>query len=489
MRTVILTSKILIILLLLGLSTLCCTDNNEPLLPPDNKAVIEGEVSIKDALGTLSSFLQSVKKTRSITSSKNIETIETFCKGATPVAYLVNYADRQGYSVLGANNQVEPIIAAVDSGEISWDIIMNSDDKNNNSSTIERLVGYFIKNGIEGGRGDIDWEDEQDPGENNGGGSGGGAGFLSSAVDPMTMNLTFNQQRTYCHLLNGHYVISGCPATALSIITAYNEFPFVVADGDTLDYAHINTFDGLALQYRFYKADHYSCRIYLPITEYFYDVDSMSVVAMEEDERWDLLATIAGSGILSGHDDMVSFASFYPFYKTQYKLIASMYQTVDNIVSGWEATGALPISVKNALEALGYTNVDYWTKDNIDYEQQCRIATMLNHGKPLIMGGWSLWHPGNSHYWVVDGSNISAASSLIHCNWGHGGNNNGWFATSCIRKRHAVQYDDPDYHDEPVADSTSEYNHLIVYHYDIPDTTIFNDVSVCAQLKTHFYEN
>lgn len=83
---------------------------------------------------------------------------------------------------------------------------------------------------------------------------------------------------------------------------------------------------------------------------------------------------------------------------------------------------------------------------------------MLYANKPVLMCGWSLWSLGESHYWVVDGIRRNSDETLIHCNWGHSGDYNGWFASDCIRE------------DTPVSSKSSGtgngWNHIIVFSYN-----------------------
>ena len=96
-------------------------------------------------------------------------------------------------------------------------------------------------------------------------------------------------------------------------------------------------------------------------------------------------------------------------------------------------------------------------------EQLDRIIAMLEAGKPVIMGGWTLSYLDGSHYWVVDGVAIKPGRKLISCNWGWNGASNGWFSIDCIKSNQKVT--------KVSADTNNGWNHLIVYTYDMAKMT------------------
>jgi hypothetical protein len=76
-----------------------------------------------------------------------------------------------------------------------------------------------------------------------------------------------------------------------------------------------------------------------------------------------------------------------------------------------------------------------WTYD-AQYTRFAGLAKAdLDAGRPLMLTGTSR-NNGGAHAWVVDGygnftlTNPSAAAEYFHCNWGWGGDNNGWFLDS-----------------------------------------------------------
>lgn len=483
-------SKHLILLALLLPVILSCETNTRSLDNAQESA--PDYVPLDKALRILHEFESSFQPRTRTNHSRTIQSVDVFREeGGQPMAYLVNYADNSGYSVLGARTDVDPIIAVTEKGSMDMGLIIDSDSEDNNSHSYERMIALFLKNGIYKdyipSRVENDDPDDNEAPPGEGPTPHGGESF-TSVVPPMTQNLSFNQGRSFCHKSNGRYVISGCPAVALAIICAKNHYPTIIADGSLVDYSACTDTagcDGEGFQYTFYKNSNNIGSVHFSLQDYFYDYQDIDTTGMSGVEKLSFLGCV-GNAIQSGDNDSIS-VEWCSFKRSRDRLISSMFNTVDNILPMWNMTGALPNKVADALRDLGYSNVDYWTTDSLDINQKIRIGAMLGNGTPTIMCGWSLWDLDNSHYWVVDGSNMCADASMIHCNWGHGGFNNGWFSTSCIRRRHAVSYDG--YHDTFDPDSTSEYNHLIVYYYRREQAVPIDSISICSQFKSYYNEN
>lgn len=445
-------------------------------------------IPVEKALQTLSSFNQQTgAETR--TQSRQISSVDvTYTEDHTPLAYLVNYSDGKGFAVLAADTGIDPIIAVTDSGSADWSSIMSSADKQLNNASPdypEVLIAKLIKNGITNprGGGDDDDDEEEEGGENGPGGGGGGGGSNGTVVQPLLdTNFNFGQQRTYCHKNNGGYIICGCAATALSIVLAYNHFPQqLYVDTELLNYDMCNSSDGVGIKYRVDGKD-----IFMQISDYYYDYASLPAYEyMSENTKYQLLSKI-DENIYNVHGFPTVFQP-EPFLRTRYKLCAAMCDTLSCAVRSWDATGALPGKVCNGLTDMGYGNADYWTNSNMTSAQIDTIRFMLTHNKPVIMGGWSLWELDDSHYWVVDGINHNNTYTWLHCNWGWNGNWNGWFSKTCMNRDEGISYDGYPYYAAGI-DTTSSWNHLIVYRYDIPDSTVTRHLHpINPGHKTYFY--
>lgn len=443
----------------------------------------DSTIPVGDALQTLSQFIQN---TGTRAESRQVQSVDVTRDGdGHPLAYLVNFSSGKGFAVLAADSRIDSIVAVTDSGSADWESIMNAGSKrldNTSPDFPETLIAKLIKNGISipqdrGGGGQAGGG--LDIGDDNPSGGGG----CDPIIIPSLLDTLFNfgQQRTYCHKNNGEFITCGCSATALAIVLAYNHFPQqLYVDTELLDYEMRNAYDGEGIRYRVAWED-----IYLQLSDYYYDYACIP--------EFDLLSEGTKQELLSRiHDDIYydqGYPDIYPpqsFKRTQFKLCAAMCDTISCIIRGWNATGALPGCVCNGLTDMGYSSADYWTHSSLNSAHIDTISSMLSHNKPVVMGGWSLLGLPHSHYWIVDGINKTHSSCLIHCNWGWNGFQNGWFSKNCINPNVGVPYDAGGTVNG--TDSTSTWNHMIVYRYDIPDSTVVKHVHpVNPGRKSYFY--
>lgn len=446
-------------------------------------------IPVEKALQTLSSFNQQTgAETR--TQSRQISSVDvTYTEDHTPLAYLVNYSDGKGFAVLAADTGMDPIIAVTDSGSADWSSIMSSADKQLNNASPdypEVLIAKLIKNGITNprGGGDDDDDEEEEGGENGpggggGGGNGGGSSYLH--VDPMTSDLPFGQNRSYCHKSNGGYVTCGCAATAMAIVSAYNQYPVFVVDSESVNYSNCNLNDGQGVEYTFNNES--TKPVYFPVQDYFYDYALIPVSELDTTGLVSLIKKI-DNNICNVHGFPTSVNKNVWFKRTQHKLCAAIYSMLDCTIRSWAATAVMPGNLEDGLVDLGYLNVDYHTHSDMN-DHLDSLCLMLTNGKPAIMCGWSLWELSDSHYWVVDGIHKTAITALIHCNWGWSGWKNGWFSKNCINPN--VGSPNPDTNMN-VTDSTSTWNHLILYQYDVPTTTDTVRLNPTLAFKRNYYE-
>ena len=447
-------------------------------------------IPVEKALQTLSSFNQQTgAETR--TQSRQISSVDvTYTEDHTPLAYLVNYSDGKGFAVLAADTGMDPIIAVTDSGSADWSSIMSSADKQLNNASPdypEVLIAKLIKNGITNprGGGDDDDDEEEEGGENGpggggGGGNGGGSSYLH--VDPMTSNLPFGQIRSYCHKSNGGYVICGCATTAMAIVSSYNQYPVFEVDSELINFSNCNSYDGSGIEYNFSTDDHPEL-VYFPAQDYFYDYSLIPVSMLSDTALVSLIKKI-DNNICNVHGFPTSVNKNVWFKRTQHKLCAAIYSMLDCTIRSWAATAVMPGDLEDGLTDLGYLNVDYHTHGNMN-DHLDSLSLMLTNGKPAIMCGWSLWELSDSHFWVVDGIHKTAITALIHCNWGWSGWKNGWFSKNCINPN--VGSPNPDTNMN-VTDSTSTWNHLILYQYDVPTTTDTVRLNPTLAFKRNYYE-
>ena len=168
-----------------------------------------------------------------------------------------------------------------------------------------------------------------------------------------------------------------------------------------------------------------------------------------------------------------------------------MFYNTNNILKTWDATGAMPAAVIDAMENLYYTNVTKKQTTSINSEQWNRIKGMLLAGKPLIMCGWgpNINEIQHSHYWVVDGVNNNSNSTitLLHCKWGWGGARNGWFSKSCLNQYEGVEYDGN--YSAQNNSSSSSWTYLLTYTYDIPSSSYTFHISPALNYRAYYEED
>lgn len=419
-------------------------------------------IPIETALETLEDFINETQESSTKGNiGRDIISIETHYSnmamtrsGETlPDAYLVNFDNEGGYAVLGANTSVDPIIAFVEEGNNNWDSIMNPEDEERSSfeddilnSGIKpsKLVSMCVNAALNSTKEDRP-ETKTD------------TEIFTTDIGPLTNNQRFGQHVTYCHKPNGGYVLDGCASTALGIIVAYNNYPYISSDFEVLDYTKCNTYDGTAIRYYLDKEE-----LFLPLQDYYKNSSAIPSVSSMTNEKKIELLTNFDKNIIKVHGTPNIKKDEQPFRRTRYKLTSAIFYLTDNIVLGWTGTGALPSAIATGLTNLGYTNVKKYQTSSLNSDQLQRIVEMLQLGKPVLMCGWELAHLDVSHYWVVDGVAISNKRELIHCNWGWDGDANGWFVTNCISSS------------QPKTKSTGTANdwaNLIVYTYNMASTT------------------
>lgn len=409
-------------------------------------------IPVEDAIDVLQEFLQQIKMTKSVSGiERQIKSVETLysqeAKDAAgekmPEAYLVNFEDEGGFAILGANTDIDRIIAVVEGGNKTWADIF--DVKENRRSSFEegcpdpgikpaQLLSMCVRGALYVKRDEqtiftkSEWETE---------------------ILPLTSNQQFSQQVTYCHKNNRGFVTNGCASTALAIVMACNEYPDFVVDYESIDYSACNSYDGVGYKYTFSNNE-----IYIQLSDYFTNSASIPSV-LSTGQKLNIL-TQADPGVINTHGTpSVSDYADNGFYRTRYKLTSAVFYKLSNIIQSWDATGTMPAAVETGLEDLGYINVNRERRSSLTNNQIATIRTMLEDGKPVIMCGWSLFNLSNSHYWVVDGLRSAGNITHIHCNWGWGPGPNGWYSTNCLRPAYQA----------PTTQTGNDWGNIIVYEY------------------------
>lgn len=409
--------RIIVGLLLLA----CCSCSRESSV--DDKPT---SITKEDALKTLRRFLAETRAT----DQRIIQSVEThYCSKDGAIkkadAYIVNFTNNEGFAILGANADVDEIVAVTESGHIdasTLDVsfyergIVNRDSVSlKHAAFVKQIIEFGLSSGRQGGNrdgGDIDWdEDDEFPGSGPGTGGGGG-GSVYATRSPMLMYSwgQRNPYNWYCFrtTLGGDTVnaYTGCSTTAMAMIVAYNEFPQTLIVNDTT-------------------------------------------------LNWTLMKSSYEAGDLSamGKNHVAL-------------LMGSIYNHVDKFATDG-FTMITPQQIKNRMEAFDYTNVVKLSDSDFTTNMVSAVSQMLYQYKPVFISAIPGVNFRAAHSWVIDGAKYYFASYLLHFNFGWKGDCNGYFSISCMNPTHGLEYDNGYTYDEE-DDNTYDW-HFRVITYDIPE--------------------
>lgn len=418
-------------------------------------------VSIEEALCRLEDFMADVKmKSIDATNSIPYASITPYYSDKSltksgekvPEAYLVNFENDGGYAILGANTNITPIIAVVEEGNTNWEEIMSVKDTNvpeysedplecallGPGLSTDRLISACVKGALYG------------YGQNND--LLTRTTYTTEVLPLLGYDYSYEQHHTYCHKNNNKYVLCGCASVAISMVLSYMKPSRFIIDGQLINFNALNTKDGRGIQYDFLDGN----TIFVKPEDYFINSSSIPTT-LTNTQMLSLLDKIDPS-VINSHD-IPSITSDVDFYRSRYKVTSAVFYTLSNIIKTWDATGTMPNALVEGLETIKFSNVQKLKEDHLTAGQINMIINMLTDNKPVLMCGWSLASLSESHYWVVDGIKKNNTETLIHCNWGWGGVENGWFAADCIRP-YATE-----------ADNGNQWNNILVFSYDKPSAT------------------
>ena len=404
----------------------------------EEEFIENGTIPVADALQVLESFLQDEKTKSSGESNRRIQSVETHYKTVDtqkgtyriPQAYIVQYEDGQGFAVLGANRNVDNIIAVIDKGTIDAQTLKVSSREG--ESELTRFVEDLIKVGLsdksggdrgeggdggeggEGGEGGgIDWE-EEDEFDELGDENGGPVSYYTTRL-PM-LNFSWAQgdlYNMYCYnpMGTGHRIPTGCSTTALAMIMAAIEFPQTMIINSTL-------MDWQAMKW-------------WPNISYYYNLPTI------QDQFSHLMGAIF---------NLVEPAPLYIH------------------IGDYSGTLVFPEAIKDLMTDFGFENVTKLSGGSLNNNMVAAISNMLRDDKPVFIS--AAHNLSGAHSWVIDGAKYSYSTYLLHFNFGWHGDCNGYFSRDCLNPTQGYQYDN--------GSSVSQYyNHTYnwnfrVITYDIP---------------------
>ncbi len=437
-------------------------------------------IPVEDAIERLNQFLSEVDLTKTKSGNeRTISSIETHFSDFVltksgeqmPDAYLINFNNDDGFAILGANTSITPIIAAVETGNTSWNKVLipvnkmpvdgtdtdNDEEEEEDLSYMEALgpglesdqiLSLCVSSALYTKSGE----------ERSGASSGSGTSATPSKIEVLpllTKDLFFDQNVTYCHKSYNRIVTNGCASTALSMILAYKKYPQLTVDHELLDYSQCGNRDGLGIHYEFYDDE-----FYLNLNDYFKNSDFFPTMLSTDDMQKLLLAV--DNKVIKKHG-IPTIHGFSLYFRTRFKLTSSVFYCIYNIVKSWDGTGATPDAVKNGMKKLGFISISKESRTHLTDSHIKTITEMLNKKNPVLICGWSLFELSKSHYWIIDGIRSDPTETLIHCVWGHGNANIGWYASDCISSDIT-----------PVTTKSSgnnKWQNFVVFSYDIDTIT------------------
>lgn len=399
------------------------------------------EVTPEDAMNVLSDFMihSGFCMTKSGTERKILsfntyynDDIDTKSSATVtyPNAYLVNFADNEGFAVLGANTSVAPIVAVVDRGNINPETLEITDKfLENGESDISESIDWttfdwyceededyyvmtnqrFVTNMIKGAidlQGNIYYAPPVS-GET-----------VIQTVEPL-IELTWGQGHwntlstfnKYCLKDNGKYALAGCSTAALAMIMAYNEAP-----------------------------KNYSVN--------------------KEKILWD---DIKAANIVSSLDALA---------REQVSLLyGSIFNNVTHLSTS-QGTLITPRQIELLMKnELKYKNVIRHCDSEFTETMQRITETHLRNQKPLFISAIENGNFFNGHSWVIDGMDVDILGNrLFHFNFGWSGTCNGHFSLSCFNPVHAVKYDTESSKNTDDYYDTNYNSHFRLISYDLPDS-------------------
>lgn len=420
----------------------CVEVDNESELPKEvplaNHEVLE--VTVDEAMSVLSEFM--IHSGLSMTKSgeeREILSFHTYFTGGVdtksstdvtyPNAYVVNFANDEGFAVLGANTGVAPIVAVVDRGninpetlEITDKLLENGDVDINESFNWTTFDWYceededyyvmadqrFVTNIIRGAidlQGNIYYAPPV-TGET-----------VIQTIEPLIKQEwgqgywdTLGAFNKYCRKNNGKYAFAGCSTAALAMIMVSNEAP----------------------------------------QNYWVNEEKIHWESIKASDNVMLLDSLA--------QEHVSL------------LYGSIFNNVTHLSTS-QGTLITPRQIELLMKnELKFKNVIRHSDSEFTESMQRITETHLRDQKPVFI---SAIHNGNffkGHSWVIDGMDMdSMGNRLFHFNFGWSGTCNGYFSLSCFNPVQAVSYDTESSRNTDEYYDTDYNNHFRLISYDLPD--------------------
>lgn len=428
-------------------------------------------IPMEQALENLAAFVAETGMDQTRTGEpKQIKSIDAYRGEATrsgqdlPQAYVVNYENNGGFAILGANTDFFPIVAVTENGQIDAETLLVEDE----SGVVDKVfLAEYLKASINTRI--SDYSDIFD---------GTRSGSRTTVLPLFNSNYNFEQTHSYCHDDDGNFVICGCSATAIAMIVAYNQSPYMSVTTansvERIDYSYVDSLDGIGHLFRIHDNGVKIAGIYINQDDYYlernyrHDTDNLdSLIAGTP--LADLINEYPlGYGLPGEQNYCRHFEDMLPYYRTRSLLQAALFYRIDGD-AGFESTSASANEMMSCLEVMNYLNVSKRSAYSINNNMLNDIESMLVDGKPVLMGGTPVLS-NKGHAWVVDGEAVIRIEQTfaLHFNWGWGGRCNGYFApASSIHSNAGLAYDS-------ISTDNSvnrNFGHFTTIIYDLPSYT------------------
>lgn len=405
-------------------------------------------ITKEEAINTLNEFLSETEsdfvptksgEKRRILSVNSYFSREAVTKSAdtiinnssNPVAYVVNFADNEGFAVLGANKSVAPIVVVTEKGSI---------DASNLCVIPGQGPIIKIDNEDDGINWDeFDWYCEEDDDYYTMGMDKILTDFIRGAVDcpnpipwpnmpvpkdiPPMLSIKWDQgewkeesvYNKYCLKNKGTQreknALAGCSTTALSMILAYNEYP----------------------------------------------------------QKLEINDTIINWGKIKERNKATMLADSYKEHVSL--LFGSIFNNVFHIATSI-GTLITPRQIQLLMEELGYRNLAKHNASDFTSEMFNKTHDMLSNGKPLFLSAMGSIIEKAAHSWIIDGLKYDAEKNpLLHFNLGWGGTCNGYYSLTCFNPSKAESYDTGCKPDSSYTHNGYDKRFRLIT-YDVPSDTL-----------------
>ncbi|WP_036879844.1 C10 family peptidase [Xylanibacter oryzae] len=386
----------ILFLILAAIGLISC--NQEDQLSVNNPSDHENKVTIEEAKANVMDFIANMNKgTRAFPSNVSIANVEAISlpRGTRASSnvnldtlfYVVNFKDSCGFAIASTDDREKPILALVEKGNYSY----NEADTTNAgfNAFIDGMIEKEI--GAKGPRLRIDTDDE----------SGGSSTSIPDKFEVMSPLLTtkWDQRSPYNKYCPGSF--TGCVITAISQICSYIGMP-----SSRIKYSYNNDQEVGEATMNWAKINN-ECK---ESGGYIISADATEQVARLM-RFWggvfDANYTNGGTSADTG-DAIYKMRRFY----------------------GFDISGLNDYDIDNVISDLKKGN---------------RIILMRGDGRYYHVG-FVFKQYVDGHAWVIDGYinqvKNDKESKYVHCNWGWGGDRNGYFLSDVLNAEQDPVYDD-----------------------------------------------